>query len=360
MEEKVTALIMAGGKGSRFWPLSREHRPKQFLHLDGGASLLERAYERACAVTGENTPYIAVAAEQTGLTMETLSGKITPQQIITEPAAKNTAAAVYWSALCLQAAGCTGTVAVFPADHQIENEKGFLDTIRLAAKVSEENQALSVIGIRPRYPATGFGYVERGKRESLADGREYFRVRRFVEKPHREKARRYLKKGTYFWNSGILVFLLEEIFNVYDQFLPEFKEIFADAAAKIGTDKVTAAAEAAFHKVTPVSFDVGILEKAKNTCLIEADFDWDDVGSYNSLNSLIEPDTDRNIKRGNIVLKDVRNSVIIGDNRLIAVIGLRDIVIVEERGVLLVCPRMKVEEIKDIVDKLSDENEDYL
>lgn len=224
MAEKVTALIMAGGKGSRFWPLSREHRPKQFLHLDGGESLLERAYNRAKKLTGEDSPYIAVAAEQVGLVMETFKGQVEPAQIITEPAPKNTAAAVYWSALSMKAAGCEGTVAVFPADHQIENEAGFEATMQLAAAVSRENQSLAVIGIRPRFPATGFGYVERGHREMRESGESYFRVRRFVEKPHREKARRYLKKGTYFWNSGIIVFPMEAIFDVYDQFLPELKK----------------------------------------------------------------------------------------------------------------------------------------
>ena len=356
MPEKIHALIMAGGRGSRFWPLGREKCPKQFLSLDGGDCLLMRAYRRAAALTDGEAPYLAIGADQCELLHAIEGGDWQPQRVICEPLAKNTAAAVYWSSQVMRAQGCGGVTAVFPADHQIENEKGFEETLRLAAEVAEKEKCIVVIGIRPLYPACGFGYIERGRRETTDSGGAYCRVRRFVEKPHREKARRYLKKGTYYWNSGIIVFPLAEIEAVYEQLLPDYPAAFAAAVAAIGTETEAAELTRAFEAIEAVSFDVAILEKAKNTCMVEAAFGWDDVGSFNSLGSLIEPDEERNICRGNLILKDVKNSIIIGDNPLIAVIGLRDVVVVESEGVLLVCPRKRVEEVRDVVGQLTEED----
>jgi mannose-1-phosphate guanylyltransferase len=179
-------------------------------------------------------------------------------------------------------------------------------------------------------------------------------VHRFVEKPHREKARRYLKKGTYHWNSGMSVFPLKAIFDIFDRHLSSFGEKFSDVGVydREGVYKV-------YTELENISFDVGILEKEKEIYLVEADFRWDDVGSFNSLGSLITPDEQLNIIKGNPVLKDVRGSVILTDNRLCAVIGMKDVVIVEDNGVLLICPRRRVEEIKEIVASLKDANEQY-
>jgi mannose-1-phosphate guanylyltransferase len=353
MAEKVIPLIVAGGKGSRFWPLSRGNCPKQFLSIDGGDSLLKRSFLRAQTIAVNAVPYIIAGEDQRELVLSALDGEEGSYQFIGEPFGNNTAAAVYWACKCLKEKEEDGIVAVLPSDHQIPDQEGFSRTLQKAIAVADLKQSIVVIGIMPHYPATGYGYVERGRKEYLEHD-SFYHVHRFVEKPHREKARRYLKKGTYHWNSGMSVFPLKAIFDIFDRHLSSFGEKFSDVGVydREGVYKV-------YTELENISFDVGILEKEKEIYLVEADFRWDDVGSFNSLGSLITPDEQLNIIKGNPVLKDVRGSVILTDNRLCAVIGMKDVVIVEDNGVLLICPRRRVEEIKEIVASLKDANEQY-
>lgn len=359
MSKKVVPLILAGGKGSRFWPLSRDKKPKQFLPIGGKGCLLERTYQRVKYLGGENSPYIVAPKDQLPLVLAHCGEDIGENRVITEAAPKNTAAAIYWSALKIQKELGDVILAVFPADHQIADREKFHETMAAATAVCEKTDTIVVIGVKPRYIATGFGYVERGK-SVHEDDLNYYKVRRFVEKPHREKARRYLKKGTYYWNSGIFILPLPEILELFKIHLPEFNEIFAPAAAAIGTEEEELLAGEAFAKVEPVSFDIGILEKTKEISLVETGFPWDDVGTYNSLDALIDPDDDGNIKSGNIILREVKNSVVIGDSDLVSVIGVRDLAVIQDNGVVLVCPRKRVEEIKEIVGSLEGENKKYL
>lgn len=353
MVEKVIPLIIAGGKGSRFWPLSRENCPKQFLSIDGGDSLLKRAFLRAQTIAVNAVPYVIAGEDQRDLVLSALDGEEGAFQFIGEPFGNNTAAAVYWACKCLREKEESGIVAVLPSDHQIPDQENFAQTLNKAVEVADLKQTVVVIGIMPHYPATGYGYVERGRKEHLEHD-TFYHVHRFVEKPHREKARRYLKKGTYHWNSGISVVPLTAVFDIFDRHLPSFGQKFD------GVDIYDKEAVAkAYKELENLSFDVGILEKEKEIYLVEAEFHWDDVGSFNSLASLIKPDEQLNIVKGNPVLKDVRGSVILTDNRLCTVIGMKDVVIVEDHGVLLICPRRRVEEIKEIVKSLDGENGQY-
>ncbi|MDO4542583.1 MAG: sugar phosphate nucleotidyltransferase, partial [Bacillota bacterium] len=325
----------------------------------GASCLLERTYRRVKYLGGEEAPYIVAAKDQLPLVLSHCGEEITEDRVIGEPVSRNTAAAIYWSALKIQKKLGDVVLAVFPADHQISDEVKFRETMSAATAVCEKTGTIVVIGVKPRYIATGFGYVERGK-SVYEDELHYYKVRRFVEKPHREKARRYLKKGTYYWNSGIFVLPLPEIFDLYNSHLPDFKELFAPAAAAIGTEKEDELLAEAFAKVESISFDIGILEKAKEISLVETAFPWDDVGTYNSLGAIIPPDDNGNIKSGNTILREVKNSVILGGDDLVAVIGVRDLAVVQDNGVVLVCPRKRVEEIKEIVALLIGENDKYL
>ena len=354
MAEKVIPLIIAGGKGSRFWPLSRENYPKQFLSLDGGDSLLKRAFLRGQRVAVNAVPYIIAGEDQRELVYAALAENEGAYQFIGEPCAKNTAAAVYWASSRIRALEGDGIIVLLPSDHQIPDEEAFAKTIVKAVAVSEAKRSITVIGVTPHYPATGYGYAERGRKEYLDHDAAFYRVRRFVEKPHREKARRYLKKGTYDWNSGISVFPLPEIFEIFQRHLPGLGQRFNEISIydEIMVREVYTEAES-------ISFDNGILEKEKEIYLVEADFHWDDVGSYNSISALMNPDERGNILRGNHVLKDVHGSVILTDNQLTAVCGVRDIVVVEDHGVLLICPRRRVEEVRELVASLQEENQRY-
>lgn len=353
-KERLVPLIIAGGRGSRFWPLSREARPKQLLRLDHGDTLLYRCFRRAKAVAVNAVPAVVAASFlkdeiDAALATEGEAGF----RFIAEPEAKNTAAAILRGCRVIAAEDEEAVVAVLPADHQIGDDEGFVETVKRAAAVCRRERALTVIGIEPRFPAVGYGYAERGRKESLA-GFDYYRVRRFVEKPHREKARRYLKKGTYSWNSGIVVAPVSVLLKEIAYWLPR-----TAAALLSGSEESDDDLAEAYAGLAPLSFDSAVLEKEKRVFLVEAAFDWDDVGSYQRLAALLPADEKGNIRRGETLLKQVRDSVVISDNLLTAVIGVKDLVVIEDRGVLLICPRRRVEEIGAFVGELPPQYEKY-
>ena len=350
MAEKVIPLIIAGGKGSRFWPLSREQKPKQFLALDGSVSLLERTFARAEAIAVNCVPYIIAGVDQYEQVEAVLPKEEGNYHFIGEPEGKNTAAAVYWASCCIRDAEGDGIVVVLPADHYIEDLPSFVSAVNGAVAVVEAKNTIVLLGITPKYPATGYGYIQRGKKERVA-AFHCCKVRRFVEKPRRKRARRYLKEGNYLWNSGISVFPLSGIFSVYRKYLGDLTGAF-DRLSMM--DSVTL--QDVYSSLESISFDYGILERCGNLFVVPAEFSWDDVGSYSHLNALIPPDEKGNVRKGNCILKDTSDTVVLTDNRLTAVIGLKDVVIAEDHGVLLVCHRSRTEEIRSIVDALEGEN----
>lgn len=350
MAEKVIPLIIAGGKGSRFWPLSREQKPKQFLALDGSVTLLERTFIRAEAIAVNAVPYIIAGADQYEQVMAVLPKTEGVYHFISEPEGKNTAAAVYWASCCIREAEGDGIIVVLPADHFIDDLSAFVSSAASAVKAAEVKNTIVLMGISPKYPATGYGYIERGKKERVSDCR-CCKVRRFVEKPHRKKAKRYLKEGTYLWNSGISVFPLSVIFSIYQKCLGNMTEAFD----RLSIDKAVTLQDV-YHSLEGISFDYGILERYSNLYVVPADFKWDDVGSYSHLGALIPPDKEGNICKGNCALRDTSDAVVLTDNLFTAVIGLKDVVIAENQGVLLVCHRSKTEEIRHLVDSLPDDH----
>lgn len=351
MAEKVIPLIIAGGKGSRFWPLSRERKPKQFLSLDGESSLLEKTFLRAEHIAVNSVPYIIAGIDQFELVAETLHEKEGAYHFIGEPCGKNTAAAIYWACCCIREAEGDGVIVVLPADHFISDREAFGAFVGAAVAVAEVKKSIVLLGIAPKYPATGYGYIERGRKEYVGEHCCYD-VRRFVEKPQREKAKHYLKKGNYVWNSGIFVFQLSAIFSVYQQCLGGMTRSF-----DLFAHDTDISLQDVYDSLESISFDYGILERQSSLYLVTADFDWDDVGSFSHLTKLIPPDQKGNVRRGNCVLQDTADSVVLSDNRFTAVIGLKDVVIVEDQGVLLVCHRRRTEEIRQLVASLTEEND---
>ena len=350
MAEKVIPLIIAGGKGSRFWPLSREQKPKQFLALDGSVTLLRRTFARAEAIAVNAVPYIVAGADQYEQVRDALDDKEGQCRFIGEPEGRNTAAAVYLASLCIREREGEGIVVVLPADHFIDDTDAFVASIRQAAAIAEMKNTIVLLGITPKYPAEGYGYIERGKTEHFAAYR-CCKVRRFVEKPRRKRAKRFLKEGNYMWNSGIFVFPLSAIFQIYRRCLADMTAAFSYCGAE-DPDSL----REIYPSLESISFDRGILERCGGLYVVSASFGWDDVGSYSHLNALIPPDEKGNVCMGNCELRDTADSVILTDNRLTAVIGLKDVVIAENRGVLLVCHRSRVEEIRQLVDSLEGEN----
>lgn len=339
MNEKCIPLLLCGGKGSRFWPLSRDDHPKQFLDPDGNGTLLEKAYLRGCAVAKGAAPYIITAEEQRNTVFSLLSSYAGQFHLITEPFRRDTAAAVYYGCRCITEREGSGIIVVIPVDHSIKDCSRFCLSVERAAKVAVKENAVVLLGIPPRYPATGFGYGEKGKRRKT-EGFSYYHLRRFTEKPGKKQAKQMIKRGSFLWNSGIFVFPSEKIFSAFERAMPSLPQAFEGIAPDDPFGVISA-----YKGLKSVSFDRGILEREKDLFMVEAKFDWDDLGSFDRLASVIPPDKNGNIVRGNADLKNVENSVVISDAEKTKVIGVRDMIVVVDEGNVLVCPRKYAEMI---------------
>lgn len=346
MGKKIIPLILAGGKGCRFWPLSREHYPKQFLSLDGEMSLLEKTFLRAQGMAPEGIPWLVGSKDQYPLVADCLKSYDGGYRFIGEPRGKNTAAAIYLACRHMGVENGDSVVVIMPADHFIGDQEAFLHRIHAAASWSLRKKAMVTIGVTPRYPATGFGYIEKGHREG--EKRDHcYRALSFTEKPGRERAKKYLKHGKFLWHSGIVVAPLSVLFSAYRRYMPELVSVLD--AVSLGDEE---ALEKAYEMLEPTSFDNGILEKERYLYVLSAHFPWDDVGSFERLSSVLSEDRHGNICRENVFTANTERTVILTDNRLTVAFGVKDLVVVEDHGVLLICPRDQTEKIRDVVEAL--------
>lgn len=350
MKGKIIPLIIAGGVGSRLWPLSRESCSKQFLSLNGESSFLQQTLERSRMIAVNSVPYIVCGADQADTVISVLEQREgIDYRLIAEPSRKNTAAAIAYACSIIYAEEKDGIVAVLPADHYVGEIDRFVRCVFRGAELAADRNDIVLMGVKPKYPAECYGYAECGHRLGNKDEKAY-RVKRFREKPDRKKARKYLSEGNYLWNTGMFIFSLDKIREVYQKHFPGLISSFESSSRSVAE---------IYDELESVSFDRGILEKEKNISVLEADFRWDDIGSLVRLSSILSQDERGNISLGNHVLKDVRDSVVITERALTAVVGLRNVIIAEKDGVLLVCSKEHAEQIKDLVSSLEGANEIY-
>jgi mannose-1-phosphate guanylyltransferase len=341
MQPTLIPIVLAGGKGERFWPLSRQERPKQFLDLDGsGTTLLQSTVNRLLPLAGswENVWVITSAALEEGTRSQL--PQLPAANILVEPEGRDTAAAVAWGSIVVsEKYGTEAIFGFFPADHYIGNLDRFLLTLTAASELAAAEGAIVTLGIQPDYPATGYGYIQQG--ETIADyrGLPGYRVARFTEKPDRDTAEEFLSTGLYTWNSGMFVFSAA---TVLAELATHAAEIFHPLAAK-GKD--------AYSEVPKLSIDYALMEKTDRACVIPANFGWDDLGDWNAIARLECHRDAKNVAIGNHVEIDTDRAIvyITNDNETVVTIGVENIVIVREGNATLIVDRDRTQDIKKVL-----------
>lgn len=347
------AVIMAGGKGERFWPRSRGRRPKQFLPLLGGDSLLRQSYERIQELFVPENIMVVTGREYFALVRQQLPGLPTANFII-EPAGRDTAPCIGLAALHLHRRDPEAAMAVFPADHLVQGQERFLDCLKTGLRLAESAAAMVTIGILPTRPETGYGYIER-EETSLPGETAVYKVRRFVEKPDFDKALTYLHSGRFLWNSGIFIWKASLILGKIEKHLPELHRGLAAIAMHIGSGKEQEAMDKIFPTLPSVSVDYAIMEKERGILVVHGDFSWDDLGSWAALAKWSPKDRDGTAVWGKHVGFDTRECLVYGQDALIATLGVNNLVIVQTPDVVLVCAKERSQEIKTLVQMLKEQ-----
>lgn len=346
---KRTALIMAGGKGERFWPRSRVSLPKQFLSLtDDGKTMIQLTVERISPLVNIEDVYIATNKNYKELVKQQLPG-IPEENILCEPVGRNTAPCIGLGAAHVAKKYDDATMIVLASDHLIKNNEIFTETFTQACEVAEKGENLVTIGITPNYPETGYGYIKYD--QNTKEGSAYA-VEKFVEKPVLEVAKEYLADGHYLWNSGMFVWKVSTILNNFKKLLPESYAALMKIKESVGTADEEAVLNKEFMNLEAESVDYAIMEKADNIYIIPGNFGWDDIGSWLAVGRIKKTDDDNNVVNGSVVTVNTKNCVIEGADKLIATVGLRDMVVVDTKDATLISTKENAGEIKKVLAKL--------
>ncbi len=348
MTKKFIPVILAGGKGERFWPLSRRKNPKQFLCLDNsGDSLLQStAYRLLSLAEGWQNLWV--------ITSELIADGVTKQlpelpqtNLLIEPEGKDTAPAVAWATLEIKKVyGDDTIIGFFPADHWIDNQENFVNTIKIASQFAFDHPSIVTLGIKPSYPSTGYGYIEQGKQVISMDNVPIYKVTRFTEKPDQLTAKSFIRSGNYSWNGGIFIFKVDVVLDELKKYVPDLIKVLENQG------------KAAYSSLEKISIDYALMEKTDLTYIIPADFGWDDLGDWNALERLLKGNDD-NVAIANHLQQDTKDSIIYSSNKeeIIVTIGLKDVVIVRDGNATLIVHKNSTQDIKKIL-KLLAEKED--
>ncbi len=346
---KVTALIMAGGRGERFWPRSRKNLPKQFLSLtDDGKTLIQLTVERILPLVDMEDIYISTNQDYKPLVQEQLPD-IPTENILCEPIGRNTAPCIGLGAAHIGKKYEDALMLVLPSDHLIKYNSMFANTLKDACEIAEAGDNLVTIGIAPDYPETGYGYIKFNPDKTSGRG---FEVLHFAEKPSLEIAKEYLSSNEYLWNSGMFIWKVSSIMKRFENLMPDTYEGLMTIQDAIRTSAEHEILERVFPTFPSISIDYGIMEKSKNIFTVPGNFGWDDVGSWLAVERIQKSNEMGNIVAGNIITINTTNCIIQGDKKLIATVGLKDLVIVDTDDATLICDRNSTADIKKVLENL--------
>ncbi|MEP2935833.1 MAG: mannose-1-phosphate guanylyltransferase [Gilvibacter sp.] len=346
------AVIMAGGVGSRFWPVSTADYPKQFHDMLGtGQSLIQKTFDRLSKLVPQENILILTNAGYKGLVQEQLPS-VTDAQLVLEPMMRNTAPCILLAALKIQKINPNGVMLVAPSDHWIEDETAFCDNIQTAFDACATGDMLMTLGIKPSFPNTGYGYIQFAKNQNT----EINKVVRFTEKPDYETAKSFLASGDFVWNSGIFIWSITAILKAFKNDLSEMYALFMQGMDVYNTSAEQQFVNTRFGEADNISIDYGIMEKANNVYMLSADFDWNDLGAWGALYDKLDKTEDDNaIVGAKTLLNDASGNMIYSNTgRIIVAEGIKDFIIVDKKGVLLLVPKEKEQEIKRILNQVKD------
>jgi mannose-1-phosphate guanylyltransferase len=355
MPASIFALVLAGGSGERFWPLSRRARPKQLLRLVSNKTLLEETLSRLDSLIPPDRILILTNTEQESAVRKLLRS-FPKENIVAEPAKRDTAAAVALGTGWVAARDHAAIMLVLPADHLIRNRTAFQETLALAADAAEETSELVTIGVKPTWACPGFGYIEQGKPVRLRkrpDDDAVHRVLRFREKPNLDLAESFLRKGNFRWNAGMFVWTVPTVLREFNRQAPQLADFISQLRAPENFEK---ALRERFTKLPRISFDYAIMEKADRVLVVEASFDWDDIGSWRAVANYFQKDKQGNAANRAITALDSSNNIVFEeDSTSVALLGVHDLIVVRTQDALLICHRHEAERIKDLIGEIPPE-----
>lgn len=352
---KTYGVIMAGGGGTRFWPLSRHEVPKQLLNLSGKDKMINETIDRVATLASKDDIFVVTNVDQVPGMKKATTGRLREDHILSEPSARNTAACIGYAALEIIKKYGDGIMCIFPSDHFIKDEEAFTRILGEAIKVADKD-SLVTLGITPTFPSTGYGYIKFDKSENTLDKK----VVEFKEKPDEETAKKYVSSGEYSWNSGMFVWKASVILDEFRQLLPDVYECLEKIGDALGTPNEKDVINEVYPTIPSISIDYGIMEKSDKVRVISAEMGWNDVGSWDNLGVLYDEDANGNITAGDFLGIDTKNCITYSGKRLISTIGVENLIIVETDDAIMVIDKDRAQDVKKIVDELKKKGRDEL
>lgn len=349
--EQVYVVIMAGGRGERFWPLSTPEEPKPFIKILGSRTMIQQTVDRISPWISPQQIFVILGRQHFSLAREQLP-QLPLENFIIEPVGRDTAACIGLASLYLEKQDPESTMVVVPSDHYIPDQDKFLNTLSAAIDAAQREPCLVTLGIKPTRPETGYGYILIGSHRATLQDREVFHVQKFIEKPDFPTATRYVEEGCYYWNSGIFTWKNKTIQSLLSLYLPALWRGLNRIKEGLGSPEEKQILEREFEQFQRISIDFGVLEKAPNVLMIPADFRWDDVGTWKALDRVLPADADGNIIVGQHLGVDTKDCIIYANDAFISTFGISQLVIVSSQGKTLICHKEAAPDLKKLLQHL--------